>query len=383
ELRVEPARVALSLDVDRLGLFAPQLGFYDTVRGDRRRDVAGARSGAARAAGRDDRRRPHRKGGSDRAASAGAGPDGGGRTGRAPAAGGAGGDVHAVRNQGDAGGWSRQGHRRQRGIHRRDRGTCRARVRARAGLLEAQRARRRDRRAGGSLRRRARSEDRRQGRLAQKHARGRQERGGVSGQADGDLGPAGAGVRGGGAGARGAAVPAGLRAARRDRAEAAVAGGGGAVAVGQLPPRLAEGAARGALTRAPSRGPCIFRSALLAKTQTLTVLGCGTMGEAIVRGILRSGRLEPAQIFATDRRAEVVKALREKHAIRTTSANREAARAADVVVVCVKQHEVGPLLRDAEIGKSLAGKLVISIAAGIRLDQLASWLPGSAVVRAM
>ena len=74
-------------------------------------------------------------------------------------------------------------------------------------------------------------------------------------------------------------------------------------------------------------------------------------GEAIVRGILRSGRLEPAQIFATDRRAEVVKALREKHGIRTTSDNREACRGGDVVVVCVKPHEVGPLLRDAEISR--------------------------------
>ena len=45
---------------------------------------------------------------------------------------------------------------------------------------------------------------------------------------------------------------------------------------------------------------------MLAENQTLTVLGCGTMGEAIVRGLLRSGRLKPAQIFATDRRAEVV-----------------------------------------------------------------------------
>src|SRR5262245_62194170 len=122
---------------------------------------------------------------------------------------------------------------------------------------------------------------------------------------------------------------------------------------------------------------------MLAKDHERTVVGCGRMGEAIVRGILRSGRLEPAQIFATDRRAEVVKALREKHGIRTTSDNKEAVRAGDVVLVCVKPHEVGPLLRDAEIGKLLAGKLLISIAAGIRLDQLASWLPQTAVVRAM
>src|SRR5687768_12355148 len=41
----------------------------------------------------------------------------------------------------------------------------------------------------------------------------------------------------------------------------------------------------------PSLPSCaILRTVMLAKDQTLTVLGCGTMGEAIVRGILRSGR---------------------------------------------------------------------------------------------
>jgi pyrroline-5-carboxylate reductase len=122
---------------------------------------------------------------------------------------------------------------------------------------------------------------------------------------------------------------------------------------------------------------------MLANDQTLTVLGCGTMGEAIVRGLLRSGQLQPGQIFATDRRAEVAAALREKHGIRTTSDNAEACRAGQVVLVCVKPHEVGPLLSTPEMSSLLVGKLVISIAAGIRLDQLAGWLPKSVVVRAM
>jgi pyrroline-5-carboxylate reductase len=122
---------------------------------------------------------------------------------------------------------------------------------------------------------------------------------------------------------------------------------------------------------------------MLANDQTLTVLGCGTMGEAIVRGLLRSGQLQPGQIFATDRRAEVTAALREKHGIRTTSDNAEACRAGQVVLVCVKPHEVGPLVSTPEMAALLAGKLVISIAAGIRLDQLAGWLPNSVVVRAM
>jgi pyrroline-5-carboxylate reductase len=122
---------------------------------------------------------------------------------------------------------------------------------------------------------------------------------------------------------------------------------------------------------------------MLADNQTLTVLGCGTMGEAIVRGLLSSGRLEAAQVFATDRRPEVVKALREKHGIRAGSDNAEACRAAHVVVVCVKPHEVGAVVGTPEMRKILAGKVVISIAAGVRLEQLAGWLPESQVIRAM
>ena len=122
---------------------------------------------------------------------------------------------------------------------------------------------------------------------------------------------------------------------------------------------------------------------MLGKSETLAVLGTGTMGEAILRGLLRSGKLEPGQIIGTDRRAEVTRAIAEKHGIRTTSDNREATAAAQIVLLCVKPHEVEPLVTDPAVSAALTGKLVISIAAGVRLDQLASWLPNSAVVRAM
>jgi len=122
---------------------------------------------------------------------------------------------------------------------------------------------------------------------------------------------------------------------------------------------------------------------MLDSTSTLTVLGCGTMGEAIVRGLLRSGRLKPQQLYATDRRADVVRTLREKHGIHATGDNLEACRAAGVVLVCVKPHEVASALDNDAMRTALRGKLVISIAAGVRLDQLRGWLPDSAIIRAM
>lgn len=122
---------------------------------------------------------------------------------------------------------------------------------------------------------------------------------------------------------------------------------------------------------------------MLESTLTLAVVGCGTMGEAIVRGLIRSGKLQPAQIFATDRRAEIARALREKHGVRATTDNLEACRSADVVLLAVKPHEVAAVVDNDEMRQLLSGKLVISIAAGIRLAQLASWLPASHVIRAM
>ncbi len=122
---------------------------------------------------------------------------------------------------------------------------------------------------------------------------------------------------------------------------------------------------------------------MLDSSLTLAIIGSGTMGEAIVRGLLRSGKLQPQQIFATDRRIDVVNALRVEHGVRTTINNQDACRDATVILLAVKPHEVAAVVDNDEMRKILAGKLVISIAAGVRLAQLAAWLPDSAAIRAM
>jgi pyrroline-5-carboxylate reductase len=122
---------------------------------------------------------------------------------------------------------------------------------------------------------------------------------------------------------------------------------------------------------------------MLESNLTLAVVGSGTMGEAIVRGLLRSGKLKPNQIVATDRRAEVAAAIKAKHGIRATTDNLEATGSAGVVLLAVKPHEVSAVVDNDKMRAALAGKLVISIAAGVRLSQLTGWLPDSAVIRAM
>jgi pyrroline-5-carboxylate reductase len=122
---------------------------------------------------------------------------------------------------------------------------------------------------------------------------------------------------------------------------------------------------------------------ILPTNQMLAVIGCGTMGEAIIRGLLRASALSPSQIIASDVRPEVVSALAEKHGIRTVADGPSAASAGEVALLCVKPYQLPSLLDNEPMRKALHRKLVISIAAGVRIEKLKSLLPQSAIVRAM
>ena len=102
---------------------------------------------------------------------------------------------------------------------------------------------------------------------------------------------------------------------------------------------------------------------LLAANQTLGVIGCGTMGEAIVRGVLQSGNLLPAQIFASDARAEIAAGLASKHGIRTGTDNLAVANACNVALIAVKPYQIASVLDNEAMRTALSGKVVISIAA--------------------
>ncbi len=136
-----------------------------------------------------------------------------------------------------------------------------------------------------------------------------------------------------------------------------------------------------------STDPAVIRrqaaDTMLDGDRTLAVIGCGTMGEAIVRGLFRAGRLPPGQVLVTTRRPEAGTALTARHGVRATCDNVAACRAADVALVTLKPQQLQSVIDTPAVRAALAGKLVISIAAGVRLDQIGTWLPQSHVIRAM
>ena len=98
--------------------------------------------------------------------------------------------------------------------------------------------------------------------------------------------------------------------------------------------------------------------------RTLAVLGAGKAGEALISGVLSARWREPDEIVATARHQEHLDGLAERHGIRTTLANAEAAEGAGIVVIGVKPQDIESLLGDIA-GTVTPEQTVISIAAAI------------------
>lgn len=142
---------------------------------------------------------------------------------------------------------------------------------------------------------------------------------------------------------------------------------------------------------------------------TMAVLGCGTMGIAILSGVLTSiqelsgprplqtsghstprdevpSRL-PSRFIACVRRPESAKRVKQalwEHSASVKVVQKEnvaAVMKADVVLLACKPWAVEDLLNEPGMGKALHGKLLISICAGVTVQQLEIILHGAVPVK--
>ena len=118
--------------------------------------------------------------------------------------------------------------------------------------------------------------------------------------------------------------------------------------------------------------------------RTLAFIGAGNMSRSIIAGLIQAGY--PAErITAANPSRPKLDELADQFGIRITQNNAEAAREAEVIVLAVKPQLMAAMLEAlvAELG-SLAGKLLISIAAGIKVERLQEMAGGHArIIRTM
>jgi pyrroline-5-carboxylate reductase len=124
------------------------------------------------------------------------------------------------------------------------------------------------------------------------------------------------------------------------------------------------------------------------ETKQIAILGTGSMGKAILSGLLAAGT-SPANVRVTTKSKASADAICSNHEVQATAlesesaANSSAAKGADLVILAVKPNMILETL--SEVASVLKPDcLVVSVAAGITTEAMEEQLSGNtAVVRAM
>jgi competence protein ComER len=102
------------------------------------------------------------------------------------------------------------------------------------------------------------------------------------------------------------------------------------------------------------------------------IIGTGSMGGMLARSFIRSGAVRPDAVIASNRTAAKLLALAAETGIRCGRDNREVAEDAGVVFLCVHPSEVRDVLCGLRDDLS-PEKVLVSIAAGVPLEDLQAW----------
>ena len=116
---------------------------------------------------------------------------------------------------------------------------------------------------------------------------------------------------------------------------------------------------------------------------TASFIGGGNMGGALIRGLIARG-LAPQHINVGEASQARRIALADELGVHVSADNLEIVDGADIVVLAVKPQDMGTTVRPLAGTLAKRKPLVLSIAAGIRVSDIATWCgPGISVVRAM
>jgi len=116
--------------------------------------------------------------------------------------------------------------------------------------------------------------------------------------------------------------------------------------------------------------------------QTFAFIGSGTMGEAMIKGLITSAGVPAPNIFASGPRPERGAELQARYGVHVTVHNLEAIDGAQIVVLSVKPQMLHGVMEELA-GRIASEALVLSIVAGARLETITTVLRHKSVARAM
>lgn len=111
----------------------------------------------------------------------------------------------------------------------------------------------------------------------------------------------------------------------------------------------------------------------------ITIIGGGNMGGSIARGLTQGTIMKASDITVSDLSDEILGKLKAFNPdINITKNNQEAVKSADIIILAVKPWLAKEVINNLEI--NFEKQLLISVAAGISLEEYSNWTSSSATI---
>ena len=121
----------------------------------------------------------------------------------------------------------------------------------------------------------------------------------------------------------------------------------------------------------------------MLQNKKIAFVGSGNMAEALIRGLLPpAGPVVPENISAADISEKRLSDMHNRYSIHTYTDNTEAIKLADIVILAVKPQVIRTVLPEISEHAN-ENKLVISIAAGVKMELIQDSLKQARVIRVM
>lgn len=115
----------------------------------------------------------------------------------------------------------------------------------------------------------------------------------------------------------------------------------------------------------------------------LAFIGGGNMARSLIGGLIANG-MSADNIHVADKQVDTLNSLTSRYPVLTFTDNRKAIEGVDVIIIAVKPQQLQDVIRQLNPHWQ-EQQLLISIAAGIRIDDISRWLgkTNASIVRAM
>ena len=121
---------------------------------------------------------------------------------------------------------------------------------------------------------------------------------------------------------------------------------------------------------------------MVKNMKKLGFIGCGKMASAIINGVLKSSFLKNEDIIASEVNQELAEISHSKTGVEVVCDNKLIAKTSEIIFIATKPHFVQEVLEEIKPFLNNS-QLIVSIAAGFKIEKIESVLPENPIIRVM